>query len=87
MVWWIVAAVVVLSLIVLAVAIVPLLGRLSGLNRAMARLQGRQREAEVLQRGAAVLEQNLTAVQQRADVLQLGIENIKGGRPSAAPRP
>jgi uncharacterized protein YlxW (UPF0749 family) len=74
---WIWIAVVVAALIILGVAVVPLLGRLGGLQRAAVRLQRRQAEAARLQEGAAVLEQNVLRLQQRAEQMQARIEAIK----------
>ena len=77
---WIVVAVVVLSLIILAVAVVPLFGRLAGLERAMVRLQRRQSEALTLQQGAEQLQGTLAELQERAELMQHRIELVKAGR-------
>jgi flagellar biosynthesis/type III secretory pathway M-ring protein FliF/YscJ len=76
---WIWIAAVVFALIVLAFAVVPLLGRLAGLQRAAVKLRRRQAEAMKLQEGAAVLEQTLLGVQQRADTLQERLAAISPG--------
>jgi hypothetical protein len=64
---WIWVAVVVVAVIVLIGSFVPVLGRLSGLRRAAAKLQRQRAEAMKLQESVAVLEQSLLAVQHRAE--------------------
>jgi hypothetical protein len=76
---WIWIAVVVLALVILGAATVPLVGRLSALQRAAARLQRRQAEAMKLQQSAAMLEQTLLGLQQRAELTQERIEAIAPG--------
>jgi hypothetical protein len=76
---WIVIAAVVLGLIILVAIALPVVGRLSGLRRAMTRLQRRQEEATKLQAGPQMLEQTLLGLQQRAKVMQERIALIKAG--------
>jgi TolA-binding protein len=76
---WIVIAAVVLGLIVLVAVALPVVGRLSGLRRAMERLQRRQEDATELQAGAQMLEQTLLGLQQRAETMQDRIALIKAG--------
>jgi hypothetical protein len=77
---WIVIAVVLAGLIILVAVTLPVLGRLSRLRRAVAKLQRRQDEAMALQAGAARLEQTVLQVQKRAETMQEGIAVIKAGR-------
>jgi hypothetical protein len=60
---WIVIGVVVLAVIVLIGSAVPILGRLSGLGRAMERLQRRQAEAMKLQQRVEAMQERLVSVQ------------------------
>jgi len=76
---WVWIAVVVIALIIMGSAVVALLGRLSGLRRAALRLQRRQEEAMKLQAGAAVLEQSVLGLQERAEIMQDRIETIQAG--------
>ena len=76
---WVWIAVVAIALIVLVVAAVRLLGRLSELRRAAGKLQRRQEEAMRLQAGAAVLEQTVLGLRQRAEQAQEQVEQIKAG--------
>lgn len=79
MLLWVWIAVVVIALIIMGSAVVALLGRLSGLRRAALRLQRRQEEAMKLQAGAAVLEQSVLGLQERAEIMQDRIETIQAG--------
>jgi TolA-binding protein len=76
---WIVIAAVVLGLVILVAVALPVVGRLSGLRRAMARLQRRQEEATKLQADAQTLEQAVLGLQQRAETMQDRIALIKAG--------
>jgi hypothetical protein len=76
---WIVIAAVVLGLIILLAVALPVVGRLSGLRRAMARLQRRQEDAAKLEAGALGLEQTLLGLQQRAETMQDRIALIRAG--------
>lgn len=80
MVKWIVLAVVLLSLLILALAVRPVLVRLPGLRRAALALQGRQAEAEVLQRSAIDLQDQIVLLQQQAEVTQRRIAVIQAKR-------
>ena len=77
---WVWIAVVVIGLVVLGSAALSLLGRLSVLQHAAVRLQRRQAEATQLQEGAAVLEQSVLGLQQRAEVMQEKIAVIQAAR-------
>lgn len=76
---WVWIAVVVVSLIIVGWAALSLLGRLSVFQHATVRLQRRQQEAMKLQEGAAVLEQSVLAVQERAEVMQGRVATIQAG--------
>jgi hypothetical protein len=69
----------VVAVIVLIASFVPVLGRLSGLRRAGAKLQRRRAEAMKVQASAAVLEQSVLAVQHRAESAQQRVAAIKAG--------
>jgi len=60
---WVWIAVVVVALLILGFSAAPLLGRLGGLRRAVAKLQRRQAEAMRLREKAAVLERTVAEVQ------------------------
>jgi hypothetical protein len=77
---WIVVAAVVVGVIVLVAAVAPVLGRLSGLRRAVTRLQRRQADAMRLRAAAAELEGSLVALQERADEAQRRVAVIKAAR-------
>jgi len=76
---WVWVAVVVVALIIMGSAIMSVLGRLSGLERAARKLQARQAEAMRLQEGAVVLERSVLAVQERAELMQERVEAIQAG--------
>jgi hypothetical protein len=80
---WIVIAAVVLGLIILVAVSVPVVRRLSGLQRAALRLQRRQAEAMTLQAGAETLEQTVLGLQERAETMQDWIELIRAGHGGA----
>jgi hypothetical protein len=80
MVKWIVIAVVVLALIVLIGSVLSVLGKLTGLERALRRLQRRQEEAAKLQRGAAVLEHTVAGLRERAELMEGRLAVIRAGR-------
>ena len=77
---WIVVAAVVVGMIVLVAAVAPVLGRLSGLRRAVTRLQRRLADAMRLRAAAAELERSLVALQERADEVQRRVAVIKAAR-------
>ena len=76
---WVWVAVVVVALIIMGSAIMSVLGRLSGLERAARKLQARQSEALRLQEGAVVLERSVLALQERAELMQARVEAIQAG--------
>jgi type II secretory pathway pseudopilin PulG len=76
---WVWIAVVVVALIIMGSAALSLLGRLSGLQHAAVRLQRRQQEAMKLQEGAAVLEQSVLALHERAEITQGRLATIQAG--------
>ena len=80
MVKWIVIGVVLLGLLVLALAVRPVLGRLRGLERAMRRLQRRQEEAAALQVRAEELRERAEGLQERVEVAQKRIAVIQAKR-------
>jgi hypothetical protein len=77
---WIVIAVVVLALVLLVAVTVPVVGRLSALQRAVLRLERRQGEATQLQEGAAELQETLLGLEQRAETMQERLAVIQAGR-------
>jgi len=62
-IWWILLGGFVLGVIVLVLAALPLVGRLSTLRRALRRLQLRAEEAQALQVNAEELQQRLEALE------------------------
>jgi hypothetical protein len=77
---WIVVAAVVVGMIVLIAAVAPVLGRLSGLRRAVTKLQRRQADAMRLRAAGVELERSLVALQERADEAQRRLAVIKAAR-------
>jgi type II secretory pathway component PulJ len=71
---------VIVAVLIPALAVLSLLGRLSGLQRAATRLQRRQEQATRLQHGAAVLQRSIAALQDRAEQSQRQVAVIKAGR-------
>ncbi|WP_320069398.1 hypothetical protein [Micromonospora sp. RTGN7] len=80
MVTWIVVAVVLFALVVLALAVRPVVGRLPRLRRAAVALQGRQVEAEALRVTAEALQERAEALQGQVTVTQQRLELIKAKR-------
>jgi hypothetical protein len=76
---WIVIAAVVVGLVILVAVSLPVVGRLSGLQRALLRLQRRQADAMKLQTGAETLFQGLLDLEQRAYSLEKRIALMRGG--------
>lgn len=76
---WIWIAVVVVAVVIMGAAGAPLVGRLSGLQRAVGRLRRRQAEAMTLQQGAETLQQTVLGLQQRAEEVRLHVESLKPG--------
>ena len=81
---WIVIAVVVVGLIFLVAVTLPVLGRLSTLQRAMVKVQRRQAEAMALQGQVEQLQQTVLEVQRRTGTMQERLELIKAGRGEAS---
>jgi HAMP domain-containing protein len=77
---WIVIAAVVLGLIILVAVTLPVLGRLSTLQRAMVKVQRRQAEAMALQAQAEQVHRTVLQVQERTATMQERLELIKAGR-------
>ncbi|MEV4201863.1 hypothetical protein [Micromonospora globbae] len=80
MLWWIVLAVVLATLVVLAVAVRGVLSRLPGLRRAAVALQRRQAEAQELAGAATALQERAEALQDQLATAQRRIELIKAKR-------
>ncbi|MFI6263597.1 hypothetical protein [Micromonospora sp. NPDC051006] len=80
MVKWIVLAVVLFALLVLALAVRAVLARLPGLRRAAVALQRRQAEAEALAGSAAALQVRADAVSRQLADAQLRVELIRANR-------
>lgn len=70
MVTWIVVAVVALSLVGLAVAVLSLAARLRPLEAATRRARVRAEQAERLEAGVSVLQQHALSLQERLEPLQ-----------------
>lgn len=87
MVKWIVVAVVLFALLLLALAARPVLVRLPALDRAARRSQGRQAEAEALQGAAAELEQRLATLREQSETTQRRFAVIKAKRGESSDRP
>ena len=77
---WIVIAAVVVGLVILVAVSLPVIGRLSALQRAAVRLQRRQAEAMALQENAQQLERSLLGLQRRAETMQDRLAVVKAGR-------
>ncbi|MEV4493588.1 hypothetical protein AB0K04_26160 [Micromonospora coxensis] len=80
MVKWIVLAVVLFALVVLALAVRPVVARLPRLRRAAVALQRRQADAEALREAAEELQVRAEALAQRAELAQDRVELIKAKR-------
>jgi hypothetical protein len=66
MIWWIVAGGFVFGLVLLVLAVLPVLRRLSGLKRAVLRAQQRAAQAQRLQASVEQLQQRVAEVAARA---------------------
>jgi biopolymer transport protein ExbB/TolQ len=77
---WIVIGVVVLGLIFLVAVTLPVLGKVSTLQRAMVKVQRRQAEAMALQEPVEQLQRTVLEVQERTTTMQERIDLIKAGR-------
>ena len=77
---WIVLAVVLLPLVVLALAVRPVLTRLPHLRRASVALQRRAAEAAALRETAEALQQRAEGIQQQLDTAQHHLALIKAKR-------
>ncbi|MFI9638730.1 hypothetical protein ACIG87_01500 [Micromonospora sp. NPDC051925] len=80
MVKWIVLAVLLFALVVLALAVRPVLVRLPRLRRAAVGLQAREADAEALRRSAEALQERAEALQRRGETTQQRLELIKAKR-------
>lgn len=80
MVKWIVLAVVLFSLVVLALAVRPVLVRLPRLRRAAVALQQRQEQAESLRSTAELLQERAEVLQRQAAITQRRLAVIKSKR-------
>jgi cell division protein FtsB len=78
---WIVIGVVLLGLVVLALAVRPVLGRLRGIEGALRRLRLRQEEAQVLQAQATELQERVAGLQRQAEEAQERLAVIQAKRP------
>ena len=84
MVKWVVLAAVLLGLVILALAVRPLLGRLGRLRRAVLALQRRQAEAESLQSAALALQQELDTLRLKAEITQEHLDAVKVKRAASS---
>ncbi|SCF24836.1 hypothetical protein GA0074696_3762 [Micromonospora purpureochromogenes] len=80
MVKWIVLAVVLFALVVLALAVRPVLARLPRLRRAAVALQRRQADADVLREAAEALSERAETLQRQVETTQQRVELIKAKR-------
>ncbi|XXG06285.1 hypothetical protein WHN02_19040 [Micromonospora sp. SH-82] len=80
MVMWIVLAVVLFALVVLALVARPVLVRLNGLRHAATILQARAAEAETLRASAEALQQRAEALQDKVVTAQRRIAVINAKR-------
>ncbi|MEV0808705.1 hypothetical protein [Micromonospora sp. NPDC050200] len=80
MVKWIVLAVVLFALVVLALAVRPVLARLPRLRRAAVALQQRQAGAEALREAAEALSERAETLQRQVETTQQRVELIKAKR-------
>ncbi|MEU5789732.1 hypothetical protein ABZ754_18605 [Micromonospora purpureochromogenes] len=80
MVKWIVLAVVLFALVVLALAVRPVLARLPRLRRAALALQRRQADADALREAAEVLSERAETLQRQVETTQQRVELIKAKR-------
>ena len=81
MVVWIVVGVVVASLVFLVLASLPVVRRLSALQRAMRRLQERATQAQGLQAGGEDLQRRAETLQAAATLAQERIAGIQARLP------
>jgi hypothetical protein len=77
---WIVVGIVVASLVFLALAALPVLRRLPGLDRALRRLRRRVEQAQGLQARATDLERQVAATEASAQRVQEGLAAIQAQR-------
>jgi hypothetical protein len=77
---WIVVAVVVGALLVLALAVRPVLAALGPLRRAAVRLAGRQAQAQALADRATAVQQRLVDLQAQADTAQRRLAVLQSRR-------
>ena len=87
MVTWIVIAVFVLALLVLVCCVAAVVGRLTGLRRAVRRVQLREEQAQGLQPRAASMQTAIEALRERAESAAQQVEVIRAGRGHAEPQP
>ncbi|MBQ0894096.1 hypothetical protein KBX37_13485 [Micromonospora sp. U56] len=80
MVKWIVLAVVLFALVVLALAVRPVLARLPRLRRAALALQRRQADADTLREAAEALSERAETLQRQVETTQQRVELIKAKR-------
>ncbi|NYF58891.1 hypothetical protein [Micromonospora purpureochromogenes] len=80
MVKWIVLAVVLFALVVLALAVRPVLARLPRLRRAAVALQRRQADADVLREAAEALSERAETLQRQVETTQQRVGLIKAKR-------
>ena len=80
MVTWILIAALVAGLIILVAVSLPVIGKLSGLRRAVTRLQRRQQDAVALQASVQTLEHNLLGLQRKAETMQERLAVVKARR-------
>ncbi|MDH6466189.1 MULTISPECIES: hypothetical protein [Micromonospora] len=80
MVKWIVLAVVLFALVVLALAVRPVLARLPRLRRAAVALQRRQADADALREAAEALSERAETLQRQVETTQQRVELIKAKR-------
>jgi Na+-transporting methylmalonyl-CoA/oxaloacetate decarboxylase gamma subunit len=69
MTWLIALGIVGLGLVILVLAVLPVLRRLRGLERAMGKARASQEQAETVQLSLAHLQERMAALQEKADAV------------------
>jgi biopolymer transport protein ExbB/TolQ len=81
MIWWIVAALVVLGVVLLVLAVLPVLRRLAGLKRAMMKIRQRAVDAQALEAAADSLQTRLAEVSTHAEAVAHRAAEIRESAP------
>ncbi|GIH13946.1 hypothetical protein Raf01_21180 [Rugosimonospora africana] len=81
MVWWVVAALVALGVVLLVLVVLPVLRRLAGLRRAMVKVRQRAVDAQKLRGATDALQARLVEVSARAEATRQRAAAIGGSAP------